>query len=138
MPIQSLWLYLILGVLFGCIGVISNKCILLMQDRYRQFYQCKSSNFLLTGFLLAGIFGVTSFILPEITGSGFDFIPDATFGKYAIGTLFLILLMRFITTVLCFSSGAPGGIFAPTLAPRYHDWDCFWVIHSANFPQLSY
>lgn len=115
-PIQSLWLYLILGVLFGCIGVISNKCILLMQDCYRQFYQCKSSNFLLTGFLLAGVFGVTSFILPEITGSGFDFIPDATFGKYAIGTLFLILLMRFITTVLCFSSGAPGGIFAPTLA----------------------
>ncbi|OCG00815.1 H(+)/Cl(-) exchange transporter ClcA [Gilliamella sp. wkB112] len=115
-PIQSLWLYLILGALFGGIGVISNKCILLMQDRYRQFYQRKSYNFLATGFLLAGIFGVTSFILPEITGSGFDFIPDATFGKYAIGTLFLILLMRFITTVLCFSSGAPGGIFAPTLA----------------------
>lgn len=115
-PIQSLWLYLILGISFGCIGVISNKCILMMQERYRQFYQQKSYHFLLTGFLLAGIFGVTSFILPEITGSGFDFIPDATFGKYAIGPLFIILLMRFVTTVLCFSSGAPGGIFAPTLA----------------------
>lgn len=115
-PIQSLWLYLILGISFGCIGVISNKCILMMQERYRQFYQQKPYHFLLTGFLLAGIFGVTSFILPEITGSGFDFIPDATFGKYAIGPLFIILLMRFVTTVLCFSSGAPGGIFAPTLA----------------------
>lgn len=115
-PIQSLWLYLILGVLFGCIGVISNKCILTMQEKYKQFYNKKPCNFLITGFMLAGIFGVASFIIPEITGSGFDFIPDATFGKYALGSLFTILLMRFITTVLCFSSGAPGGIFAPTLA----------------------
>lgn len=115
-PIQSLWLYLILGALFGCIGVISNKCILFMQGKYKQFYQQKFYHFLLTGFMLAGSFGVMSFIMPEITGSGFDFIPDATFGHYAISMLFIILLLRFITTVLCFSSGAPGGIFAPTLA----------------------
>ena len=115
-PIESLWLYLILGTFFGAIGVLSNKCILTIQERIKQFYQLNQFCFILTGFCLAGSFGVISFIFPEITGSGFDFIPDAVSGNYAINTLMIVLCLRFVTTVLCFSSGAPGGIFAPTLA----------------------
>ena len=115
-PIESLWLYLILGTFFGAIGVLSNKCILKLQERFKQFYQLNQFCFILTGFCLAGSFGVISFIFPEITGSGFDFIPDAVSGNYAINTLMIVLCLRFVTTVLCFSSGAPGGIFAPTLA----------------------
>jgi Chloride channel protein EriC len=115
-PIESLWLYLLLGTFFGVIGVLSNKCILTLQERFKQFYQFNQYYFVITGFCLAGLFGVISFILPEITGSGFDFIPNAVAGNYAINSLIMILCLRFITTVLCFSSGAPGGIFAPTLA----------------------
>ncbi len=115
-PVRSLWLYLLLGSIFGVIGVFSNQCILFCQSRFQQFYQKKQYNFLLIGAVLGGVFGVLVLLAPELTAGGFAFIPDAISGKYAFGALLLIFVLRFIGSIVCFSSGAPGGIFAPTLA----------------------
>lgn len=50
------------------------------------------------------------------SGGGFSLIPIAAAGNYTIGMLLFLFVARVITTLLCFSSGAPGGIFAPMLA----------------------
>ena len=105
-----------------------------LQERFKQFYQFNQYYFVITGFCLAGLFGVISFNLPEITGSGFDFIPNAVACNYAINSLIMILCLRFITTVLCFSSGAPGGIFAPTLALGTTVGIAFGVIAQQIYP----
>lgn len=115
-PVKSLWLYLFLGGLFGIIGVISNKGILTCQNYFRQFYQRKPTNFVLTGALLGGLFGILTLTAPYLTGGGFAFITDAVSGHYLFSGLFIIFILRFLGSIICFSSGAPGGIFAPTLA----------------------
>lgn len=111
-PLASLWIYLVLGFVFGVIGVYSNHCVLALRDVLQQFYQQKYYYFMLTGALLAGTFGLLSFIYPEVTGGGFAFIPEAIAGIYSLSPLFIILIVRFIATIVCFSSGAPGGGFS--------------------------
>lgn len=115
-PVNSLWLYLLLGCCFGVIGVIANQCVLSCQKYFQQFYQQGKYRFVATGAVLGGGFGILSFVMPEITGGGFAFIPSAIAGDYFFYMLLTIFILRFAATILCFSSGAPGGIFAPTLA----------------------
>jgi CIC family chloride channel protein len=62
---------------------------------------------------MCGILGV---IEPNAAGGGFGLIPIAAAGNFSVGLLLFMFISRVITTVLCFSSGAPGGIFAPMLA----------------------
>ncbi|MGG6164204.1 chloride channel protein, partial [Pantoea allii] len=41
--------------------------------------------------------------------------PDFSAGHYTSTALLCLFLLRALTTLLCFASGAPGGIFAPML-----------------------
>lgn len=57
-----------------------------------------------------------SLAFSDVSGGGFAIIPDVTAAHYSVGMLLLIFLLRVVLTLLCFGSGAPGGIFAPMLA----------------------
>jgi len=48
--------------------------------------------------------------------------------------LLLIFIVRLITTLLCFGSGAPGGIFAPMLALGTLLGTAFGVVMTGLFP----
>ncbi|KFC92649.1 H(+)/Cl(-) exchange transporter ClcA [Leminorella grimontii] len=115
-PINTLWLYLVLGMIFGVVGVLFNRLLIAMQDVFARVYRNDWRRFVLTGGLLGGLCGIIGIIQPEAAGGGFSLIPIAAAGNYSLGVLMFIFIARIITTVLCFSSGAPGGIFAPTLA----------------------
>ncbi len=53
---------------------------------------------------------------PELTHGGINLVPDFVSLNYSISALLFIFMARTLLTVICFSSGAPGGIFAPMLA----------------------
>ena len=114
--LNSLWLFLILGALFGVFGVLFNKLITVAQDAFVILHRNERKRFLLTGSLLGGCFGLLLIYMPQLTGGGISLIPDITHGQYSIGVLLLLFIGRALTTLLCFGSGAPGGIFAPMLA----------------------
>ncbi|WP_239519488.1 chloride channel protein [Arcanobacterium phocisimile] len=59
--------------------------------------------------------GIMLFFLPEMYGSGYPIQLDALEGKYAIGFLLLLALMRAIFTATTIGIGGSGGVFAPTL-----------------------
>ncbi|XKM14186.1 H(+)/Cl(-) exchange transporter ClcA [Orbaceae bacterium ac157xtp] len=136
-PVNSLWLYLLLGIIFGVGGVISNWCVLNCQALFQRFYQKGRYHFVITGAVLGGLFGGLTIIFPEITGGGFSFIPDAIAGHYLFNSLCFIFLLRFLATILCFSSGAPGGIFAPTLALGTILGTLFGMIIQSAFPEYN-
>jgi chloride channel protein, CIC family len=114
--LPALWLFLLLGILFGIFGVFFNKMITIFQDFFVKIHRHVRKRYLLIGSLLGGCFGLTLLYIPELTGGGISLIPTITNGGYTANVLLLLFLGRILTTLLCFGSGAPGGIFAPMLA----------------------
>lgn len=115
-PVNTLWLYLILGMIFGCIGPLFNTLVLRTQDMFQRIHGGNIKKWVLIGGLIGGSCGVLGLIQPAASGGGFNLIPIAAAGNFSVGLLLFIFIARVITTLLCFSSGAPGGIFAPMLA----------------------
>ncbi|MDN3702040.1 H(+)/Cl(-) exchange transporter ClcA [Vibrio artabrorum] len=135
--LSALWLFLLLGVLFGVFGVIFNKLITLAQDMFVAIHKNDTKRYLLTGTLLGGSFGILLLYVPELTGGGIGIIPDITNGGYSANILLVLFLGRVITTLLCFGSGAPGGIFAPMLALGTLFGYAFGLTFTALFPELN-
>ncbi len=114
--LSTLWLFLVLGVLFGIFGVAFNRMITLSQDMFARLHRNDRKRYLLTGSLIGGCFGLLLLYMPEVTGGGIDLIPATTYGDYGTQFLLLLFVARIATAMICFGSGAPGGIFAPMLA----------------------
>ncbi|WP_246745236.1 chloride channel protein, partial [Vibrio cholerae] len=114
--LSTLGLFLLLGALFGVFGVLFNYLITLAQDLFVKFHRNDRKRYLLTGSMIGGCFGLLLLYVPELTGGGISLIPTITNGGYGAGILLLLFVGRIFTTLLCFGSGAPGGIFAPMLA----------------------
>lgn len=115
-PVHTLWLYLILGMIFGIIGVVFNRLVIGAQDMFQRIHGGNTKKWVLIGGLIGGLCGVLGIIQQAASGGGFSLIPIAAAGNYTIGMLLFLFVARVVTTLLCFSSGAPGGIFAPLLA----------------------
>ncbi|PVZ85717.1 H(+)/Cl(-) exchange transporter ClcA [Serratia sp. S1B] len=136
-PLNTLWLYLVLGTVFGVVGVMFNALIFRSQDMFARVYGGNLRKVLLTGGLLGGVCGVLALVQPEAAGGGFNLIPIAAAGNYTIGMLLFIFTARVVTTLLCFGSGAPGGIFAPMLALGTLFGTAFGLASSHLFPQYG-
>ncbi|MDS1659487.1 H(+)/Cl(-) exchange transporter ClcA [Escherichia coli] len=106
-PLNTLWLYLILGIIFGIFGPIFNKWVLGMQDLLHRVHGGNITKWVLMGGAIGGLCGLLVFIF----------------------------VARVITTLLCFSSGAPGGIFAPMLALGTVLGTAFGMVAVELFPQ---
>lgn len=135
--LNALWLFLLLGVLFGLFGVVFNKLVTLAQDMFVAIHKNDRKRYLLVGTLLGGCFGLLLLYLPELTGGGIGIIPDITNGNFSTNVLLMIFVGRVLTTLLCFGSGAPGGIFAPMLALGTLFGYTFGVTADAFLPQLD-
>lgn len=136
-PLNTLWLYLVLGMVFGMVGVAFNALIFRTQDMFARIHGGKLRKVLIIGGLLGGFCGVLGLFMPEAAGGGFALIPLAAAGKYTLGMLLFIFILRVATTLLCFASGAPGGIFAPMLALGTLLGTAFGSASLAMFPQYG-
>ncbi|XYK62404.1 H(+)/Cl(-) exchange transporter ClcA [Serratia marcescens] len=136
-PINTLWLYLVLGAIFGAVGVGFNALIFRTQDMFARLHGGRMRNVLLMGGLLGGVCGILGLIQPEAAGGGFGLIPIAAAGNYSVGMLMFIFITRIFTTLLCFGSGAPGGIFAPMLALGTLFGTAFGLAGAHLFPQYG-
>ncbi len=133
-PVNTLWLYLILGMIFGCVGPLFNALVLRTQDMFQRLHGGEIKKWVLIGGVIGGACGVLGLIQPAAAGGGFYLIPIAAAGNYTIGVLLFIFIARVVTTLLCFSSGAPGGIFAPMLALGTLLGTAFGMAAAVSFP----
>lgn len=115
-PMETLWLYLILGMLFGIVGIGFNRFLLYLQSLFLAFYQNKVSRFVLMGGLIGGSCGAIGVFAPEVVGGGYSVIHQMVANSFTITMLMVFFALRFLTSTISFSSGAPGGIFSPLLA----------------------
>lgn len=63
-----------------------------------------------------GAVGAVSIAFPALLGNGRDVAELAFTGRLAPALLGALLLLRPLATLLCLASGAPGGLFTPSLA----------------------
>ncbi len=65
--------------------------------------------------LALGVVGAVSIPFPQLLGNGRDVTQLAFLGQVSPPLLMALLLLRPAATVLCLGSGAPGGLFTPSL-----------------------
>ncbi len=66
--------------------------------------------------LIAGLaVGFVGLWLPQVMGAGYEAVDSAMHNRYPWNTLLILALAKVVATLLCFSAGTPGGMFAPTV-----------------------
>lgn len=114
MPLASLPLAALVGILGGSVGVLFNRSLLFGFDRARRV-SCVP-RWMMPG--LAGLLiGLAVWWLPEIAGGGHAAAQKLLSGAHPGGimTLCLLLAAKFVVTGASYASGAPGGVLAPML-----------------------
>jgi H+/Cl- antiporter ClcA len=63
-----------------------------------------------------GVLGLLSIQYPQLLGNGRGIVQLTIVGGLSLGLLAVLFLLKPLVTALCIGSGAPGGLFTPTLA----------------------
>ncbi len=111
-PVELL-AYAVLGVAGAAASVVFAKSIALLRPRLKamprwtQFLQPAIAGLLIGAI---GFFGA-----PQVMGAGYDAIDAAMHGQFEWQLLGALAGLKILSTCLSFTSGTPGGMFAPTL-----------------------
>ena len=104
--------YASLGVIGGFASLIFVRYIAYLRPKLRrcpqwtQYFQPAAAG------LLIGFIGIK---FPQVMGAGYTYIDQAMHEQYTWQVLAILGALKILTTGLSFSSGTPGGLFAPTL-----------------------
>jgi CIC family chloride channel protein len=110
---RELLAYAVLGVIGGLAASIFSHALGYLRPRLRNlprwtfFVQSPVAG------LCVGLIGFIGF--PQIMGPGYEVMDHAMHGQYTWKLLLALALLKILATTLSFSSGTPGGMFAPTL-----------------------
>lgn len=110
---RELLAYAVLGVVGGIASLAFSRALEYLRPKLKN---ASASSRLLqpaaAGFLVGciGYFG-----LPQVMGAGYEVIDQAMHAQFAWKMLLVLAIFKIIATTLSFSSGTPGGMFAPTL-----------------------
>jgi CIC family chloride channel protein len=110
---EELLAYSVLGVLGGIASVVFAAAIGWLRPKikaspsYMQFLYPSIAG------LLIGLIAFAGF--PQVMGAGYDFMGQAMHNQYTWEVLGILAGLKILATTLSFSSGTPGGMFAPTL-----------------------
>lgn len=104
--------YAVLGCISGVAGLAFLKFIAYFRPRLQKLPRWTQFAQPATAGLLIGIIGIW---LPQVMGSGYPIIDEALHDQFLWKMLLVLGLFKILATGISFVSGAPGGMFAPTL-----------------------
>jgi chloride channel protein, CIC family len=110
---QELLAYAVLGVAGGIASLFFSKALAYSRPRLRKlprwtwYFQPA-----VAGFIVGAI---AYFGAPQVMGPGYSTIDQAMHGQFTWKFLLALALLKILATTISFSSGTPGGMFAPTL-----------------------
>lgn len=107
-------LFVVFGLLTGCLGVAYNRLVLGFLDRVKQVPRIPTVG---KAAVIGAVIGVVTFIHPLATGGG-DTVNQLILGGggMALTVIAGFLALRFVAGPLSYAAAVPGGLFAPLLA----------------------
>ncbi|WP_035795856.1 H(+)/Cl(-) exchange transporter ClcA [Clostridium akagii] len=111
-PLNNYAYIIVLGIILGLLGVVFNKAIFKSQDIYGKLKNIPAEFKPIIAFLVAGVLGI---FMPEVLGGGENIISFLVTTPLSLKVLLLILIVKFLFTMISYGSSAPGGIFLPLL-----------------------
>jgi H+/Cl- antiporter ClcA len=117
-PLEAFPLHLyhyvfILSIAMALLGVAFNRLLLKSIDCFQRFSVRETRYKALLPYLLAGILAL---FLPQALGSGHRILMQLPSMNYSLGFVAVLLLVKFVFTMICYGSGASGGMMLPILA----------------------
>src|SRR6201986_1913952 len=110
---QELLAYTVLGVAGGVASVFFSKALGYSRPRLRNLPRW---TFYIQSPIAGLIVGAIAFFgVPQVMGPGYNVIDQAMHGQFTWKFLLALALLKIVATTISFSSGTPGGMFAPTL-----------------------
>lgn len=114
LPLATLPAFVMLGAVLGVVGVIFNRTLIWSLDAARTL-GLRTSFYILPAAVGLAI-GVLLVVRPEATLGGEKLAVTLAHENLPLLVLAGIVLIRFVMTMASYSTGVPGGIFAPILA----------------------
>jgi H+/Cl- antiporter ClcA len=111
-PLNNYLYLIVLGVILGLLGIVFNKTLYKTQDLYTKLKWVPAEFKPIIAFLAAGVLGL---LMPQVLGGGHEIISSLVVTSYSLKILLLILVVKFLFTMISYGSSAPGGIFLPLL-----------------------
>ena len=111
--LQSLWLFFILGLVVGFVGLLFNTYLMKVLHVLDHFKPWMKDIYVI---LIGLVVGYLAYVSPDMVGGGYAIIEKALVSYPSLSVLCGILIVRFVMTLLCYGTGVPGGIFAPMMA----------------------
>ncbi|MBR6528543.1 MAG: ClC family H(+)/Cl(-) exchange transporter [Firmicutes bacterium] len=110
LPLDRMWLVIVLGIALGIFGVIYTKVTFLTQDVFAKISPAVKR--VVIPFVMVMVVAV---LVPKALGSGSALIEPVANGKMAATMILGLLVVKFITSMISFGTGLPGGTFLPML-----------------------
>lgn len=107
----NLFFIIILAFLLGLLGVFFTTALL----KFQKFYSDIKLHPITKSLFVFAISIITGIFLLDIQGVGYQLILRAGNSSWTFKVLFLLLLGKFLFTILSNAPGFPGGLFLPTL-----------------------
>lgn len=112
--LHSLWEigpFVVLGVLAGSIAPVFLRSLRTVEGWFAQTKLPVPARLALGGLVVGGL----AVWVPEVCGNGYSVVVEILNGQLVWTVLILVLVCKWIATAASFGSGAPGGVFTPTL-----------------------
>ncbi|HEY9250921.1 MAG TPA: ClcB-like voltage-gated chloride channel protein [Rariglobus sp.] len=110
----SLWemgAYLVLGLLAGTLAPWFLRSLRKAEGFFLAFHLPTALRLALGGLVV----GALAIRVPEVCGNGYSVVLDILNGRVVWGWLVLVMACKWLATAASFGSGAPGGVFTPSL-----------------------
>ncbi len=136
-PLTALPLFAVMGLVAGYAGALFNKT-LVSSVRASQKLNLKVWQ---KAAIAGGITGLAGWWLPEALGGGHRIAESILRGDYAhtdfVWFMLILLIGKFALTMLGYSSGVPGGVFAPLLVLGAIIGQLFGQLSVVLFPSVG-
>lgn len=113
-PGQVVWA-LLAGPVAGVVSAFYVRLISWADGRKPKGRRLHGLRLLAMPLLAFGVLGALAIPFPQLLGNGKDVVQQAFDGQLGLTLLLALVVLKPLVTAACLGSGAPGGLFTPTL-----------------------